>query len=241
MVLPEVLNVSFRSRPGQVSKTSICASSPPLRLFPIALLLLVPLTAHAQGSPFDTGFNAIQALFTGTIAKVASLVAIVIGGYPIHPELFDRLYNDWSSLDKFQRTRGVLRLMAAVIHALWEREDRGLMILPASVPLDADAVQSELTRDLPPTWLPVIEKDIDGSHSLPLRIDRENAAMLGRYSACRRVARTLYLGSAPMQDAANKGLDDRQIKLGCVQPGNVQHVRRRPSKIGRSSYLPLYQ
>ena len=55
--------------------------------------------------------------------------------YPIHPELFDRLYNDWSSLDKFQRTRGVLRLMAAVIHALWEREDRGLMILPASVPL----------------------------------------------------------------------------------------------------------
>src|ERR1700751_4470246 len=47
----------------------------------LALLLLVPLTAHAQGSPFDTGFNALQTLFTGTIAKVASLIAIVIGGY----------------------------------------------------------------------------------------------------------------------------------------------------------------
>jgi type IV secretory pathway VirB2 component (pilin) len=47
----------------------------------LALLLVLPLTAMAQGSPFDTGFNAIQALFTGTIAKVASLVAIVIGGY----------------------------------------------------------------------------------------------------------------------------------------------------------------
>ncbi len=47
----------------------------------LALLLLVPLAAHAQGSPFDTGFTAIQSLFTGTIAKVASLVAIVIGGY----------------------------------------------------------------------------------------------------------------------------------------------------------------
>jgi hypothetical protein len=143
--------------------------------------------------------------------------------YPIHPELFDRLYNDWSSLDKFQRTRGVLRLMSAVIHALWEREDRGLMILPANVPLDAVAVQSELTRYLPPTWSPVIEKDIDGSHSLPLRIDRENP-MLGRYSACRRVARTLYLGSAPMQDAANKGLDDRQVKFGCVQPGETSNT-----------------
>jgi len=50
-----------------------------LQLF--TLLLLVPAAAHAQGSPFDTGFNAIQGLFTGTIAKVASLVAIVIGGY----------------------------------------------------------------------------------------------------------------------------------------------------------------
>jgi type IV secretory pathway VirB2 component (pilin) len=45
-------------------------------------ILLVPLAAHAQsGTPFDTGFTAIQTLFTGTIAKVASLVAIVIGGY----------------------------------------------------------------------------------------------------------------------------------------------------------------
>ena len=49
--------------------------------FVLALLFLVPLAALAQGSPFDTGFNAIQSLFTGTIAKVASLVAIVIGGY----------------------------------------------------------------------------------------------------------------------------------------------------------------
>ena len=49
----------------------------------ITLLLLAPVVAHAQaaGSPFDTGFTALQNLFTGTIAKVASLIAIVIGGY----------------------------------------------------------------------------------------------------------------------------------------------------------------
>ena len=47
----------------------------------VTLLLVLPVAAMAQGSPFDTGFNAIQGLFTGTIAKVASLVAIVIGGY----------------------------------------------------------------------------------------------------------------------------------------------------------------
>ena len=47
----------------------------------LTLLLVMPVAALAQGSPFDTGFTAIQSLFTGTIAKVASLVAIVIGGY----------------------------------------------------------------------------------------------------------------------------------------------------------------
>ena len=47
----------------------------------LTVLCVMPMAAMAQGLPFDTGFNAIQSLFTGTIAKVASLVAIVIGGY----------------------------------------------------------------------------------------------------------------------------------------------------------------
>ena len=140
--------------------------------------------------------------------------------YPVHPELFDRLYNDWASLEGFQRTRGVLRLMSAVIHRLWEREDKNLLILPGIVPVDADTVQEELVRYLPPEWKYVIEKDIDGETSLPLRLDRENP-LFGRFSACRRVARTLYLGSAPTMEVAKKGIEDRRIKLGCVQPGET--------------------
>ncbi|MDA8312150.1 MAG: Swt1 family HEPN domain-containing protein [Actinomycetota bacterium] len=140
--------------------------------------------------------------------------------YPIHPELFDRLYGEWSTLDKFQRTRGVLRLMAAVIHELWERNDANLLIMPATVPIDAPDVSSELTRYLEEGWTPVIESDVDGPNALPLRLDRDNPT-LGRYSATRRVARTIYLGSAPTQQAANRGIDDRAVKLGCVQPGET--------------------
>ena len=140
--------------------------------------------------------------------------------YPIHPELFDRLYGEWSTLDKFQRTRGVLRLMAAVVHELWERNDSSLLIMPATIPIASPVVSSELTRYLEEGWTPVIETDIDGPNALPLRLDRENPN-LGRYSATRRVARTIYLGSAPIQQAANRGIDDRTIKLGCVQPGET--------------------
>ena len=138
--------------------------------------------------------------------------------YPIHPELFDRLYNDWSSLEEFQRTRGVLRLMAAVIYTLWSRSDRSLAILPSLVPIDEPAVESELTRYLTPNWPVIIEKDVDGPNSLPCRMDTESARF-GRLWATRRVARTIYLGSAPVAGQANKGLDMRRVRLGCVQPG----------------------
>jgi hypothetical protein len=44
------------------------------------LLALLLIAAHAQsGSPFDTGFAALEIVFTGIAAKVASLIAIVIG------------------------------------------------------------------------------------------------------------------------------------------------------------------
>jgi predicted AAA+ superfamily ATPase len=143
--------------------------------------------------------------------------------YPIHPEIFDRLYTDWSTLVKFQRTRGVLRLMAAVIHSLWEKGDRNPLILPANISIDDPRVQFELTRYLPDNWVPVIEKDVDGPSSLPLRLDAE-VPNLGKFAACRRVARTIYMGSAPLTEAAHRGLEDRRAKLGCVMPGESPAV-----------------
>ena len=143
--------------------------------------------------------------------------------YPIHPEIFDRLYTDWSTLVKFQRTRGVLRLMAAVIHSLWEKGDRNALILPANIAIDDPRVQFELTRYLADNWVPVIERDVDGPSSLPLRLDGE-VPNLGKFAASRRVARAIYLGSAPTADAAQRGIEDRSVKLGCVMPGESPAV-----------------
>src|SRR5690606_12313165 len=140
------------------------------------------------------------------------------------PEVFDRLYTEWSTLVKFQRTRGVLRLMAAVIHSLWEKGDRNPLIQPANIPIDDPRVQFELTRYLSDNWTPIIEKDVDGPNSLPLRIDGE-VPNLGKFSACRRIARTIYLGSAPGSTVSNRGIEDRRIKLGCVMPSESPPTR----------------
>lgn len=143
--------------------------------------------------------------------------------YPVHPEIFERLYQDWSGLVRFQRTRGVLRLMASVIHHLWESGDQGLLILPAHVPVGAQKIEGELTRYLPSGWTTVIEKDVDGPDATPSKLDRDKPN-LGRISATRRVARTLFIGSAPMADASNRGIEDRRIKLGCALPGEAPAV-----------------
>jgi len=138
--------------------------------------------------------------------------------YPIHPELFDQLYGAWSTLDTFQRTRGVLRLMAAVISTLWQRQDASLLIMPSSLPLDPGSVFDEITKFLDNPWKPVIERDVDGDRSLPLRLDTQNTNF-GRVSATRRVARTIFLGSAPIPNANNRGIEGRDVLLGSAQPG----------------------
>ena len=156
--------------------------------------------------------------------------------YPIHPEIFDRLYTDWSTLVKFQRT---LRLMAAVIHSLWEKGDRNPLILPANISIDDSRVQFELTRYLSDNWVPVIEKDVDGRSSLPLQLDGE-VPNLGKFAASRRVAPTIYMGSAPLTQAAHRGLEDRRVEAWLRHAGrDAGGLRRRLKTAGWSSHLPL--
>ncbi len=85
--------------------------------------------------------------------------------YPIHPEVFDRLYEDWSSLDNFQRTRGVLKLMAKVIHRLWKDNDKDPLIMPGSFPLADAETRNEVLYYLPQGWDPVVERDVDGERA----------------------------------------------------------------------------
>lgn len=140
--------------------------------------------------------------------------------YPIHPELFDRLYEEWSSLERFQRTRGVLRLMSTVIHALWVGEDASPLIMPGSIPLATGNVNSELTQYLQDSWKAIIDADVDGPTSEPARIDKDRP-LFGQRSLTKRLARTVFFGAAPTIGAAHKGLEAQRVFLGTAIPGDV--------------------
>lgn len=144
--------------------------------------------------------------------------------YPFHPELFERLYKDWSTLQSFQRTRGVLKLLARVIHRLWQDGNQDLLLLPGSLPLYDGSVCTELTSYLPPGWDPVLQRDVDGERSDPVEIEQREPRF-GALQACRRLTRTIFLGSAPTgTNAVARGLETERVLLGCLQPDQPPHL-----------------
>ncbi len=146
--------------------------------------------------------------------------------YPIHPEVFERLYQDWSALPNFQRTRGVLKLMAKVIHRLWQSDNKDLMILPSSLPLYDAEVNAELTSNLPAGWDPVLSRDVDGENSEPAGLETIEARF-GSVQACRRITRSIFLGSVPVSgNEMARGVETERLILSCVQPGQAPHVFR---------------
>lgn len=171
----------------------------------------------AAAEAFGELYRSQRADFPTECADMAYVERIKTA-YPIHPEVFDRLYEDWSTVDRFQRTRGVLRLMAAVINSLWESDDRSPLILPCSIPLLDGRVNSELAGKLPDHWNPVIDADVDGPASRSWEIDRE-IPHLGQHRATRRVARTIFFGATPNVGSANRGLEIKRIRLGSVFAG----------------------
>jgi predicted AAA+ superfamily ATPase len=148
----------------------------------------------------------------------------LLQAYPIHPEIFDRLYEDWTTLDGFQRTRGVLKLMAKVIYRLWKDDNKDLLILAGSLPLYDGGTRNELTYYLPPGWDAVVEKDIDGERAETKELESREPRF-GAVNAARRVARTLFLGSAPSSGSRGTGgIDRARVLLGCLQPGQTASI-----------------
>ena len=138
--------------------------------------------------------------------------------YPIHPMVFDTLYNDWATLEKFQRTRGVLRLMATVINNLWVNGDTSALIMPSSLPISVPAVKDELLRYLSDSWNSIVDAEVDGKNSIPTQIEKDDVRF-GSSLSGRKVARTLFFGSAPSKGIQNRGVDKSEVLLGCMQPG----------------------
>lgn len=157
-------------------------------------------------------------------AKDISYQQEMVSCYPIHPEFFHYLYDEWATIERFQKTRGVLRLMAGVAYHLWINADASCMIMPGSIPLAIPQIRDELIRYLPENWNAIVDSEVDGRDSEPMKLDKGNTRY-GALMAARWVARSIFLGSAPsVREQKIRGVEERHIRPGVVQPQEEQDI-----------------
>jgi hypothetical protein len=89
--------------------------------------------------------------------------------------------------------------------------------MPGSLPLSDERLANEFNRLLPGEWGAVLS-EADSDNSRTDNIDRASQRFSEVGGAARRIARTVFLGSA--RSGAIRGIDHRQVHLGVVQPGH---------------------
>ena len=143
--------------------------------------------------------------------------AELLAAYPVHPELFRILHNDWGGLANFQKTRGVLKMMAQIVYRLWRDQHPHPLIMPGDVPLTDDRVRTNALYPLPNGYDAVISKEVTGDHSKPALIETRSASV-GRNRAVTRAATAVFMATSP-HGSTNKGFDVAHVRLACAIPG----------------------
>lgn len=153
-------------------------------------------------------------------AREARYLELLKISYPIHPELFDRLSKDWASLEKFQRTRGVLRFMANVVGVLWHARAHDPLITPGRIPISHERVRASVLYPLDVGFAAVVDREVDGAGSLPERMEANPSRRISQARAATRAARAVFLSSAPLSGQPNAGITGPGLRLASAEPGD---------------------
>ena len=139
--------------------------------------------------------------------------------WPIHPEVLRRFSGDWSVLEKFQRTRGILKIMASVVYALWSGESNAPLISPALLPFRDTKSRTALLEPLNPVFAAILDSEVDGEQSLAARIEAQRPRLL-KVHAATLAARAVFFATAPHDGAVRGGVTGAELRLSCAQPGD---------------------
>lgn len=161
-----------------------------------------------------------------TYASKSEFKQRIIKSYPFHPELIDIFRIRWASHHDFQRTRGVLRLLAAIVSDLWKRQQSlpgdNLLIQTGQVHLaNLDAVTGQLKRLYGNGYDAVIAADVSGSSSNAFKVDSTKTEY-GQWYLTQSIASVILLNSFG-NEGSNKGVSINDLKLQLLTPGGFNH------------------
>lgn len=164
--------------------------------------------------------------------------------YPFHPELINIFRDKWGQDSRFQRTRGVLRLLAAIVNDLWKRRHSlvGTQGLIHTSDVNLQNVQSlagTITNLKGTQWDSVLSADIIGASSNSSRIDNEDPQSdLCKYQIAQGVATTVMMASVAGKNNSNISIEE--LRLCMIRPGAFKHaeIENALSKLeGRAHYM----
>jgi len=169
----------------------------------------------------------------------------LIKTYPFHPELIDIFRVRWASHHDFQRTRGVLRLLAAIVSDLWKRQQSlpgsNLLIHSGEINYaNLDALSGQLKKLYGNGYDAVITADIAGSSSNSFKID-SNKKEYGQWYLTQAIS-SVILSNSFGNEGANKGVSVADIKLHLLTPGGFNHnnVNGALDELESSAYYLYY-
>jgi hypothetical protein len=150
----------------------------------------------------------------------------ILKSYPFHPELIDVFRIRWASHHDFQRTRGVLRLLASLVSDLWRRQlslpGNNLLIHPGRINFaNLDAMSGQLKKLYGNGYDAVITADVAGSSSNAAKIDG-NKPEYGQWYLSQSIASIILMNSFG-SDGANRGVGVPEIKLQMLEPNSFNH------------------
>jgi len=157
---------------------------------------------------------------------------VFLATYPFHPILLSVFERKWQTLPRFQRTRGILRLLALWVSYAYQSGFRGALKDPlitlGSAPLEDTLFRTAVLEQLGEARLESsITTDITGKNdSHAVRLDKEAVDTIKKLQLHQRVAKSIFFESNGGQLKADATLPE--IRLAISDPnvdiGNVETV-----------------
>ena len=152
--------------------------------------------------------------------------------YPFHPKLLEMLTEKTASLSTFQRTRGMLRLLARTVHLLWREQPSDAYAIhvhhmdPAFEPIRTE-INAKMGQG---QYASAIKADVAAvSNDAPALAQRIDQRMFpGLPPATSYLARTIFWHTLAYGDAA-RGISPEQLRLSVcfpsLEPAFIEQAR----------------
>lgn len=147
----------------------------------------------------------------------------ILAAYPFHPDLLDLMYHRWGSLPSYQRTRGALQFLAAVVHCLWAQGARSPLIGPGDIDFRDEATRGAFFSQVGERerYTAVLSSDITSIRAGAAIVDRHLGAdspTIEQLKVGTRVATAIVLYSFGARDGEERGVLETDLIRSVLVP-----------------------